>query len=59
MVVGKNGVTYTRAGEINENGVVKSITEEVVLPIPTMNLLVPGEHILHDAHLAYTVGRLV
>ena len=59
MVVGKNGVVYMRAGEINENGIIKAITEEVILPIPSMNLLVPGEHILHDAHLAYTVGRLV
>ena len=59
MVVGKNGIRYSRAGELNEDGKIHSIIEEVILPIPIMNLLVPWDHILQDAYLAYAVGRLV
>ncbi len=29
------------------------------MSIPEMRLQVPGGHLLHDAHLAYTVGRLL
>lgn len=29
------------------------------MSIPGMHLQVPGEHLLQDAHLAYTVGRLL
>ncbi len=32
---------------------------EKFLPLPDMHLQVPGEHLLQDAHLAYTVGRLL
>ena len=37
----------------------KIYTVEKYLEIPQMNLQVPGDHLLQDAHLAYTVGRLL
>lgn len=33
--------------------------EARTMVIPEFSLVVPGKHIQHDAHLAYTVGRLV
>ena len=29
------------------------------MPLPEMHLEVPGDHLLHDAYLAYTVGKLL
>jgi UDP-N-acetylmuramate-alanine ligase len=37
----------------------KIYTIEKTMPISDMNLQVPGDHLLHDAHLAYTVGELL
>ncbi|MBP9779982.1 hypothetical protein KBD33_05175 [Candidatus Gracilibacteria bacterium] len=37
----------------------KCYNVEKSMPIPVMNLQVPGSHLLQDANLAYTVGRLL
>ncbi len=52
-------ITYFPRVEEDDNGRKKVYYVEKTLPIPDMHLQVPGDHLLHDAHLAYTVGRLL
>lgn len=52
-------ITYYPRVEEDCCGVKKIYTVEKNMTIPKMQLQVPGEHLLHDAHLAYTVGRLL
>jgi UDP-N-acetylmuramate--alanine ligase len=58
IVVGKE-ITYFPRVEEMIDGEKKIYTIDKTMPIPEMNLQVPGEHLLHDAHLAYTVGKLL
>lgn len=37
----------------------KCYTVEKDMPLPELHLQVPGDHLLQDAYLAYTVGRLL
>lgn len=59
IIVGGGKITYYPRVEENENGRKKVYYTEKFLDIPHLELLVPGAHLLHDAHLAYTVGRLL
>ena len=61
IVVGSNPpiITYSPRVEEDDNGRKKVYYVEKTMPIPEMHLQVPGDHLLHDAHLAYTVGRLL
>ncbi len=52
-------ITYYPRVEEDDNGRKKVYYVEKTILIPEMHLQVPGEHLLHDAHLAYTVGRLL
>ena len=45
--------------EENVDGEIKIYTVEKSLDIPMMALQVPGSHLLHDAELAFTVGKLL
>lgn len=53
---GTGYIAYSVMIEDIETGDVSYEPREI--PIPALELLVPGEHLLHDAHLAYTVGKL-
>lgn len=60
IIVGNGQITYYPRVEEDDNGRKKVYYVEKSLPLPeNMTLQVPGEHLLHDAHLAYTVGRLL
>jgi UDP-N-acetylmuramate--alanine ligase len=59
VIVGKNKITYFPRVEEDCCGQKKIYTVEKFLEIPEMNLQVPGEHLLLDAHFAYTIGRLL
>lgn len=52
-------ITYFPRVEEDCSGEKKIYTVEKTMEIPEMHLQVPGDHLLHDAHLAYTVGRLL
>lgn len=52
-------ITYFPRVEEDCCGQKKIYYTEKFLEIPSMYLQVPGEHLLHDANLAYTVGRLL
>lgn len=52
-------ITYYPRVEEDDNGRKKVYYVEKTMSIPEMHLQVPGDHLLHDAHLAYTVGRLL
>jgi UDP-N-acetylmuramate--alanine ligase len=58
IVVGKEIAYFPRVEEMVD-GEKKIYTIEKTMPIPEMNLQVPWDHLLHDAHLAYTVGKLL
>jgi UDP-N-acetylmuramate--alanine ligase len=58
IIVGKE-ITYFPRVEEMIDGEKKIYTIDKTMPIPEMNLQVPGEHLLYDAHLAYTVGKLL
>jgi UDP-N-acetylmuramate--alanine ligase len=47
--------------KVQENccGEIKVYNVEQFLNLPDMNLQVPGDHLLHDGYLAYSVGRLL
>lgn len=59
IIVGASKITYYPRVEEDDNGRKKVYYTEKFLDIPPMHLQVPGAHLLHDAHLAYTVGRLL
>lgn len=58
IIVG-NEITYFPRVEEMCCGEKKIYTVEKTMPIPEMHLQVPGDHLLQDARLAYTVGRLL
>ena len=58
IIVGSE-VTYFPRVEEMCCGEKKIYTVEKTMPIPDMHLQVPGDHLLQDARLAYTVGRLL
>jgi UDP-N-acetylmuramate--alanine ligase len=58
IIVGSE-VTYFPRVEEMCCGEKKIYTVEKTMPIPEMHLQVPGDHLLQDARLAYTVGRLL
>lgn len=47
--------------KVQENccGEIKVYNVEQTLPLPELELQVPGSHLLHDGYLAYTIGRLL
>ncbi len=59
IVVGGSEIRYSAKVEMLCHCGTEVSYEEKTLPIPSMHLQVPGDHLLHDAHLAYTVGRLL
>jgi len=59
IIVGNRKVTYYPRVEEDCCGKKKIYYVEKFLDIPEMKLQVPGTHLLHDAELAYTVGRLL
>jgi UDP-N-acetylmuramate--alanine ligase len=59
IIVGNNTITYYPRIEETIDGVVSTYYVEKNIPIPEMILQVPGGHLLQDAHLAYTIGRLL
>jgi UDP-N-acetylmuramate--alanine ligase len=60
IIVGNNTITYyPRVEEVDARGQKKIYYTEKTMPIPDMTLQVPGSHLLQDAQLAYTVGRLL
>lgn len=59
IIVGNHRITYFPRVEENVDGQIKVYTVEKSLEIPHMHLQVPGPHLLHDAELAYAVGRLL
>jgi UDP-N-acetylmuramate--alanine ligase len=52
-------ITYFPRVEEMIDGEKQIYTVEKTMSIPEMNLQVPWDHLLHDAHLAYTVGKLL
>jgi UDP-N-acetylmuramate--alanine ligase len=59
IIVGNNTITYYPRVEEDCCGQKKIYYTEKTMPIPDMMLQVPGSHLLQDAQLAYTVGRLL
>lgn len=59
ILVGNGRVTYFPRVQENKDGEILFYTTELFLEIPEMCLQVPWSHLLHDAHLAYAVGRLL
>ncbi len=59
IIVGSGKVVYFPRVEEDCCGTKKIYHTELFLEIPEMNLQVPGDHLLHDAHLAFAVGRLL
>jgi UDP-N-acetylmuramate--alanine ligase len=59
IIVGNGNITYYPRVEEDCCGQKKIYYVEKYLKIPEMKLQVPGLHLLHDAELAYTVGRLL
>jgi UDP-N-acetylmuramate--alanine ligase len=59
IIVGNRKITYFPRVEEDCCGTKKIYTVEKTMPIPDMTLQVPGDHLLQDAYLAYTVGRLL
>lgn len=52
-------ITYFPRVEEMKDGTLDIYTVEKLLSLPALNLQVPGKHLLHDAYLAYTVGKLL
>lgn len=59
IIVGKDHIAYFPRVEEMKDGVKNVYHTELFLDIPRMQLQVPGDHLLQDARLAYTVGRLL
>ena len=59
IIVGNNTIIYYPRVEEDCCGQKKYYYTEKTMPIPDMTLQVPGSHLLQDAQLAYTVGRLL
>jgi UDP-N-acetylmuramate--alanine ligase len=59
IIVGNHKIIYFPRVEENKDGIVETYYVQKDMPIPDMQLQVPGSHLLHDAELAYTVGRLL
>lgn len=59
IIVGDGKIRYFPRVKENKDGEIITYHTELFLEIPEMQLQVPGTHLLHDAHLAYAVGRLL
>jgi UDP-N-acetylmuramate--alanine ligase len=59
IIVGNGEIIYYPRVEEVCCSAKKCYNVEKSMPIPAMNLQVPGSHLLQDANLAYTVGRLL
>ncbi|MBX9808962.1 UDP-N-acetylmuramate--L-alanine ligase [Candidatus Gracilibacteria bacterium] len=59
IIVGNQKIIYFPRVEENKDGIIESYYVQKDMPIPNMELQVPGDHLLQDAELAYTVGRLL
>ena len=59
IIVGNGKIVYFPRVEEVCCSAKKCYNVEKNMPIPEMNLQVPGSHLLQDANLAYTVGRLL
>ena len=59
IVVGSGRIQYSRKVETLCEWGTEVTHEANTLDLPSLSLQVPGEHLLQDAHLAYTVARLL
>lgn len=59
IIVGNGKIVYFPRVEEMCCSAKKCYNVEKSMPLPELALQVPGEHLLHDAYLAYTVGRLL
>lgn len=59
IIVGNGKIRYFPRVEEKKGDEIVTYHTELFLEIPEMQLQVPGGHLLHDAHLAYAVGRLL
>ena len=59
IVVGRGRIQYSRKVETLCEWRTEVTHEVNTLDLPSLSLQVPGEHLLQDAYLAYTVGRLL
>lgn len=59
IIVWNNKIIYFPRVQENKDGVIENYYVQKDMPIPDMALQVPGTHLLQDAHLTYTVGRLL
>ncbi len=59
IIVGGGQILYYPRVEEDDHGRKKVYYVEKSMPLPEIHLQVPGAHLLHDAYLAYTVGRLL
>ena len=60
VVVSDTSVSYSApVEELSSTGEVIHSLEARTLDLPTLSLMLPGEHLAVDARLAFTVGRLI
>ena len=59
IIVWDGKIIYFPRVEETKDGILETYYVEKNMSIPSMSLQVPGAHLLHDAELAYTVGRLL
>lgn len=59
IIVGNGKIVYFPRVEEMCCGAKKAYNVEKEMPLPALTLQVPWDHLLQDAHLAYTVGRLL
>lgn len=59
IIVGNGKITYFPRVEEDCCGKKKIYTVEKTMELPLISLQVPGDHLLQDAYLAYTAGRLL
>jgi UDP-N-acetylmuramate--alanine ligase len=59
IIVGNQKIIYFPRVEENKDGIIHTYYVQKEMPIPQMKLQVPWDHLLQDAELAYTVGRLL
>ncbi len=59
IIVGNGKIIYFPRVEEMCCNAKKCYTVEKDMPLPDLRLQVPGDHLLQDAYLAYTVGRLL
>lgn len=59
IIVGNQEIVYFPRVEEICCSAKKCYNVEKDMPLPTISLQVPWDHLLHDAYLSYTVGRLL